>query len=376
MKLIRAFCGFCGALFLYYLIGQGLFPANGGEWTPAPWYPMVGFMICIAVAVVAWKIEINGDRVKHFLEILKVIGIFFLILILAAVIVVFVPGFISAGENNTANVGLSAVLLICLAPIAGAYLYVSIKTAHYKKYRPVVLTLAEKINTSLSLKEYFADRDRLIYHLSKMTTGENLVSKRISLNKKPSEILIDLKKSEDESINSAIIRMVANCKTIVRDTGVKTSPDFSNQLELFSCRLSKKNKYEAQLCLHILQEYEKVVGKIEETDGMDGHAFEYWCADLLKMNGFTDVEVTKGSGDQGVDIIAVKDSIRYAIQCKCYSSNLGNGPVQEVNAGKSLYHCQIGAVMTNRFFTAGAKELANATGVLLWDRDKLQEMLG
>lgn len=108
---------------------------------------------------------------------------------------------------------------------------------------------------------------------------------------------------------------------------------------------------------------------------MEGHEFEYWCAELLRKNGFTDVEVTKGSGDQGVDVLAVKDGIRYAIQCKCYSSNLGNGPVQEVNAGKSLYRCHVGVVMTNRHFTPSAKELATATGVLLWDRDKLEEML-
>lgn len=31
--------------------------------------------------------------------------------------------------------------------------------------------------------------------------------------------------------------------------------------------------------------------------------------------------------------------------------------------------------MTNRHFTPGAKELAEATGVLLWDREKLEEML-
>lgn len=31
--------------------------------------------------------------------------------------------------------------------------------------------------------------------------------------------------------------------------------------------------------------------------------------------------------------------------------------------------------MTNQYFTAGAKELAEATGVLLWDREKLEEML-
>lgn len=115
--------------------------------------------------------------------------------------------------------------------------------------------------------------------------------------------------------------------------------------------------------------------RISEIDSMDGHTFEYWCAELLKKNGFTDIEVTKESGDQGVDIVAAKDGIRYAIQCKCYSSNLGNGPIQEVATGKAVYHCQVGAVMTNRYFTAGAKELATANGVLLWDRDKLAEML-
>ena len=115
--------------------------------------------------------------------------------------------------------------------------------------------------------------------------------------------------------------------------------------------------------------------ELQQIDRMEGHQFEYWCAELLRKNGFTNVEVTQGSGDQGVDITAVKDGIRYAIQCKCYSSDLGNKPVQEVNTGKTIYHCQVGVVMTNRYFTAGAKQAAEPNGVLLWDRDKLIEML-
>ena len=31
-------------------------------------------------------------------------------------------------------------------------------------------------------------------------------------------------------------------------------------------------------------------------EDMEGHEFEYFCADLLKQKGFVDVEVTKGSG--------------------------------------------------------------------------------
>lgn len=114
---------------------------------------------------------------------------------------------------------------------------------------------------------------------------------------------------------------------------------------------------------------------LELVDAMDGHAFEYWCADLLRDNGFTNVSVTRGSGDQGVDVLAEKEGIRYAIQCKCYSHDLGNTPVQEINAGRTIYHCHIGAVLTNRHFTKGAKEAAEATGVLLWDRDWIKAHL-
>lgn len=107
------------------------------------------------------------------------------------------------------------------------------------------------------------------------------------------------------------------------------------------------------------------------VDLMDGSQFEEWCADLLKDLGYSDVSRTGKAGDQGVDLLATKDGVRYAIQCKCYSSDLGNTPVQEINTGKVIYRCQIGVVMTNRHFTPGGKAAAEATGVLLWDRDWL-----
>lgn len=120
---------------------------------------------------------------------------------------------------------------------------------------------------------------------------------------------------------------------------------------------------------------QKSFSGIFAVDKMEGHQFEYYCANLLRKLNFSNVEVTKGSGDQGVDIIAVKENIRYAIQCKCYSSPLGNSPVQEVNAGKQMYHCHVAVVLTNQYFTSGAKKLAEATGVLLWDRDELVKMI-
>lgn len=75
---------------------------------------------------------------------------------------------------------------------------------------------------------------------------------------------------------------------------------------------------------------------------------------LLEKNGFEKVVVTQASGDYGADIIAYKDSIKYAIQCKKYSSKVGVRAVQEVIASKSMYKCHVGVVLTNNYFTPNA----------------------
>ncbi|WP_026671218.1 MULTISPECIES: restriction endonuclease [unclassified Butyrivibrio] len=109
-------------------------------------------------------------------------------------------------------------------------------------------------------------------------------------------------------------------------------------------------------------------------DELEGHDFEYYCADLLKAHGFIDVEVTKGSGDFGADILAEKDGISYAVQCKCYDKPIGVKAVQEVYAGRDYYDCMVGVVMTNQYFTAPAVELAKKLKIMLWDRGYIDSM--
>lgn len=114
---------------------------------------------------------------------------------------------------------------------------------------------------------------------------------------------------------------------------------------------------------------------LKQLDKMDGHQFEYACADILKANGYKHVKVTRGSGDFGVDIIAEKDKVRYAIQCKRYNHKLDNTPIQEVVGGLAYYQCDKGAVMTNQYFTEPAKQLAQVNDIELLDRDTLSHMV-
>ena len=110
----------------------------------------------------------------------------------------------------------------------------------------------------------------------------------------------------------------------------------------------------------------------EDFDLMEGHEFEEYCAELLKKCGFEDVEVTRGSGDYGIDILAEKDGVTYAIQCKCYNAPVGVKAVQEAYAGRDYYDRMVGAVLTNQHFTQPAVEAAGKLKSLLWDRERLE----
>ena len=111
--------------------------------------------------------------------------------------------------------------------------------------------------------------------------------------------------------------------------------------------------------------------KKKQYDVMDGREFEEFCADLLRRNGFSNIMTTRGSGDYGVDILAVHGNVSYAIQCKCYGSSVGNKAVQEIYSGKDFYKRQVGVVLTNQYFTPAALLTAQRNGILLWDRSQL-----
>lgn len=157
---------------------------------------------------------------------------------------------------------------------------------------------------------------------------------------------------------------------------------YSNPKESKSCFLYKQGeKIEIQYEYVETADYAGIIDNnfipkwTINYDNMDGHEFEHFCAKVLSLNGFQHVSVTQGSGDQGVDIIAFKDGIKYGIQCKCYNSSIGNRAVQEVFAGKTFYQCHLGVVLTNSYFTSSAIELAKHDGIALWDRDKLEELV-
>lgn len=118
-----------------------------------------------------------------------------------------------------------------------------------------------------------------------------------------------------------------------------------------------------------------VESEFRSMDAMEGHTFEKYCCSLLELIGFADVSVTRKSGDFGADVLATKNYVSYAIQCKRFRGNVGNEAVQQIYAAKEFYRRDVGIVMTNSYFTKSAEAIAAETDVHLWNRDTIERFL-
>lgn len=113
---------------------------------------------------------------------------------------------------------------------------------------------------------------------------------------------------------------------------------------------------------------------IDDIDLMTGAQFEWFISYLFSELGYA-TEITKSSGDQGIDVIAKKGKAVVAIQAKCYSKTVGNHAIMEAVAGAKYYNATKTMVVTNNGFTKSARELAQANNVVLWDRAILKEKM-
>ena len=123
--------------------------------------------------------------------------------------------------------------------------------------------------------------------------------------------------------------------------------------------MTKKNNIEKQL---------------EKIDAMNGLDFEKFVANLLKKQNYQTNNI-KDSGDFGVDVIAEKSGVKYAIQVKRYKGSVSRTAVSDAVTGKIHWKCDKAWVFTSGYFTKDAKTLAESTDCKLTDRDDLTNIL-
>jgi hypothetical protein len=110
--------------------------------------------------------------------------------------------------------------------------------------------------------------------------------------------------------------------------------------------------------------------KLAGVDHMNPYDFEQYVSRLLEYQGYH-ITALGGASDLGVDLIAKKGNIEYAVQVKRYAFPVTRRAVSDAVAGKAHYRCNAAMVVTNSSFTGGAKALARSTACILVERKTL-----
>jgi len=111
-----------------------------------------------------------------------------------------------------------------------------------------------------------------------------------------------------------------------------------------------------------------------DTHYMDGLAFEKYVVELMKSQGYARVTLTERY-DYGIDIVALKDGVRWGVQVKRYSNMVKAEAVRQVVTALNKYNCQRAMVVTNSTYSRPAKVLAESNNCVLIAKDELAEWI-
>lgn len=119
---------------------------------------------------------------------------------------------------------------------------------------------------------------------------------------------------------------------------------------------------------------------LTDLELVSGYEFEHILAEILsRVDG--EAQVTKASGDQGVDVVWFRESETVGIQAKAYDKKnpVGNSAVQEIYTGATVrnseYEIDTAAVVTTSRYTNSAREAAANSDVTLYGRKQLEKWL-
>lgn len=177
----------------------------------------------------------------------------------------------------------------------------------------------------------------------------------------------ELTRSEKVRIDNRITRNLYNVEVETRTRKEREFIEIQKEVE--------KIRAEYYELLNGSSEEISVSGRDLGLFDMTPREFEVFSADMLGKMGYVDIELTQYTNDKGVDIIAYKDDVRYAVQCKRYKEPVGSPDMQKFIGAMMHAKADKGLFITTSRFTREAERMAAEHPIELIDRFKIPVLL-
>ncbi len=177
-----------------------------------------------------------------------------------------------------------------------------------------------------------------------------------------------------ESSKQKVWSLTAKGKKMLKDNDIDIK-----EIQRFTIKKRGKSKATSEEEINVT---DSVNWREQITDilqHLDPYAFERLAQRLLRECGFSDVQVTKRSGDGGIDgtgklRIQGIFSFNVAFQCKRYKGPVGPGAIRDFR-GSLGTNIEKGVLITTGTFTKTAKDEASSEGKRLIDLMDGEELI-
>ena len=124
-------------------------------------------------------------------------------------------------------------------------------------------------------------------------------------------------------------------------------------------------------------EKERLIRIMHITDilNLSPDEFERLCGEVMTKMGYYDVMVTPHSNDKGIDVYGKLDGKIVVAQCKRYRNSVGTPDIQRFIGAMHTSGAKRGIFFTTATFTSEAANMAQSTGITLFDKTAFSNML-
>lgn len=126
----------------------------------------------------------------------------------------------------------------------------------------------------------------------------------------------------------------------------------------------RKKRFEVYKNQKNAYEYWQRKKKKDHWQRLSGHAYEKALGNVFQQHGY-EVEVTKGSGDEGIDLILTSKNDRIAVQAKNHIKPVGPAVARDLFGAMMHGNFERGMIVSSGGFTKGVYEFAKGKEIEL-----------
>ncbi|WP_425805569.1 restriction endonuclease [Desulfitobacterium sp. Sab5] len=115
--------------------------------------------------------------------------------------------------------------------------------------------------------------------------------------------------------------------------------------------------------------------KVEQLYELTPREFEEWTANLFESLRYEKVTLTPQSNDKGIDVLAEKNGLKIAVQCKKFKGVVGSPSIQTFLGALQNAEAHKGFFITTGTFSVEAEKIALNMPIELYDKVRLVQLI-